>query len=461
MAKQKKGAAVAPKVLEAQHRNEIIRRFKNFITEQSSAEIAALLTPHDYEMLYFCKTGGVRVIPRIPGQIEKVELDEIKDFITYLLKERRCEMLPNKPEVSLYDLLTLGIPLLHVLAFKYEEDNEQTRLLMAEFGSPQLVEEQFKKNMVAFYKVSYSVGAIQSSYEKGFIYIYPDKKYATDRRIRLVTFIACHHTPETRMFKIDGHSREAIRVAWFHENTPIEHLLYHDITVAELGLNHPHPTTMLKVYIQKHAIHRINERLDSIRRGGATGSIFFSLQTPRTTPIRKNKLLIEFHYNHIKVGYFVATVEDDALLLRTFLFITSNGTPEGDRLKQLTGLQMLDKKYLAIDKLSSFVSKEVMENEEIRKIFDKAGCSDLFDENIHNYCEQEFLSKHTPAVKLPSYICNNTEESWIDEEEEAKDNQTTDYEAKLENLEKTSLKQRTEQALLSLVKRIKRVLKRE
>ena len=118
MAKQKKGAAVAPKVLEAQHRNEIIRRFKNFITEQSSAEIAALLTPHDYEMLYFCKTGGVRVIPRIPGQIEKVELDEIKDFITYLLKERRCEMLPNKPEVSLYDLLTLGIPLLHVLAFK-------------------------------------------------------------------------------------------------------------------------------------------------------------------------------------------------------------------------------------------------------------------------------------------------------------------------------------------------------
>ncbi len=462
MTKQKRGAAVAPKVLEAQHKKEMFRRFKTFIAEQSSPEIAELLTPYDYELLYYCRTGGAKVIPSGNGQFTKDELEDLKVYVVYLLKDKQSEMFPGKPTVSLYDILTLGFPLLQFLSIRYEEPDKNTPILMSVFGPTKVIEKQFQEHILSLYNVSFTVGAIWSRYERGFSYIYPDKAYTGDRTIRVITFIASRHYPETRMFKIDGHSREAIRVAWFHFDNPINHLKYHDLTPAELGIDHPQPGKLLQVYIQKHTIHRINERLDSIRQGGATCSIFISLENPETVVIRKNKVLIALRYNGVKVGYFVATVEDDALLLRTFLFITSNGTPEGDLLKQLTGLQMLDKKYLAIDKLSSFVAKEMIDNTQIREIFDKAGCGDLFDEKLYSCCEQEFLSKHTPAVKLPSYICNNMEEPWIEDEKEEKNEQAPiDYETKLNILAKTTLKQQAEQALLSIVKRVKQVLKWE
>ena len=44
------------------------------------------------------------------------------------------------------------------------------------------------------------------------------------------------------------------------------------------------------------------------------------------------------------------------IVIRTFLFVTNNGTPEGKKLAQITGLQKLDKKYLALDKLSTFMT---------------------------------------------------------------------------------------------------------
>ncbi|SDC25895.1 hypothetical protein [Williamwhitmania taraxaci] len=443
MTKQKRGAAVAPKVQEAQQRNEMNRRFKTFIAEQSSPEIAEQLTPFEYELIYYCKTGGVKIVPTSSSSnhFTKEELEDIKRYIIYLLKDKQCTMFHGKPKVSLYDILTLGIPFLQFLKINYEEPDKNTPMLEAVFGPMKVIEKQFQDYIIAFYQVSYTVGAIWSRYERGFCYIYPDKVYTGEHKIRTLAFIASRHNSETRKFKIDGHSREAMRVAWFHFNDPIKHLKYHDLTPAELGIEHPQQDKLLQVYIQKHAIHRINERLDSIRQGGATGSIFLSLEKPETIVIRKNQILIALRYNSVKVGYFVATVEDDALLLRTFLFITSNGTPEGNLLKQLTGLQMLDKKYLAIDKLSSFVAKEVTENTQIREIFDKVGCGELFDEKIYNYCEQEFLSKHTPAVKLPSYITNDATEVPRQEEEKP-----TDYEVKTETLEKVSLKQRTEQA---------------
>jgi uncharacterized protein len=42
------------------------------------------------------------------------------------------------------------------------------------------------------------------------------------------------------------------------------------------------------------------------------------------------------------------------LVARTFLLLTNNGTPEGDRLREISGLTKIDHKYWATDKLSAF-----------------------------------------------------------------------------------------------------------
>jgi len=90
-------------------------------------------------------------------------------------------------------------------------------------------------------------------------------------------------------------------------------------------------------------------------------------------------MLVAFRLFNTKVGYLLAEYIDDAVLIHTFLFITNNGTPEGQKLTELTGLGKLDKKYLAIDKLSSFVKSDIGKNEKLKSIFEKAGCSSLLD----------------------------------------------------------------------------------
>jgi len=92
-----------------------------------------------------------------------------------------------------------------------------------------------------------------------------------------------------------------------------------------------------------------------------------------------NNLLIEFRFFDTKAGYFRADIVDGIVLIRTFLFITNNGTPEGQLLEKNTGLQKLDKKYLAIDKLSTFMTSDLDKNDEVRHIFKTSGCQCLLD----------------------------------------------------------------------------------
>ena len=70
---------------------------------------------------------------------------------------------------------------------------------------------------------------------------------------------------------------------------------------------------------------------------------------------------------------------EGVIVVRTFLFVTNNGTPEGQLLEKNTGLQKLDKKYLAIDKLSTFMTSDLDKNEEVLRIFKASGCQCLLD----------------------------------------------------------------------------------
>jgi hypothetical protein len=77
------------------------------------------------------------------------------------------------------------------------------------------------------------------------------------------------------------------------------------------------------------------------------------------------------------------------LVIRTFLFITNNGTPEGKKLHELVGLQKQDKKYLALDKVSTFINHDLRTNETMRRLFIEAGCGDLLELTEDNIFDKE------------------------------------------------------------------------
>jgi hypothetical protein len=73
---------------------------------------------------------------------------------------------------------------------------------------------------------------------------------------------------------------------------------------------------------------------------------------------------------------------DGMFVILTFLFITHNGTPEGRKLAELTGLQRDDISFLAIDDLKMIVNSDICYDDHIAQIFIDAGCESILDLNF-------------------------------------------------------------------------------
>jgi hypothetical protein len=133
----------------------------------------------------------------------------------------------------------------------------------------------------------------------------------------------------------------------------------------------------LEVYIQSHAIRRMYERVDMVGVTSMHLDFFFSLLL--APPIIENGyLLFPFKVGLHVIGYFKGDIISGRILLRTFLFMTNDGTPESRRLKELAGLSKIDIKYLKIDTLRNFVYSDIQHNAPLRKLFEDSGCGDLF-----------------------------------------------------------------------------------
>ncbi|MDI6739251.1 MAG: hypothetical protein QME74_02690 [Candidatus Edwardsbacteria bacterium] len=88
---------------------------------------------------------------------------------------------------------------------------------------------------------------------------------------------------------------------------------------------------------------------------------------------------MEYRIFNIKAGYLALEIKQGRALIRTFLFITSDGTPEGDRLRQVCGLGRLDKHFLALDRLSTFVAADFSGHAKLRELFAEAGLECLWE----------------------------------------------------------------------------------
>ena len=92
-----------------------------------------------------------------------------------------------------------------------------------------------------------------------------------------------------------------------------------------------------------------------------------------------DKFFIEYWLNVHKLGYLVASLIDGIVVVHSFLFLTMNGTQEGDRLWQQLRLQKPDKQHLGIDKIETFLHTDIQHDVELRSILEECGCGHLFN----------------------------------------------------------------------------------
>ena len=146
----------------------------------------------------------------------------------------------------------------------------------------------------------------------------------------------------------------------------------------QLGLTDVKDNSPKPIFVQQHALRRLEER--ALCGSGHLQIIIahiFSAGTPHFI-VGKEHILLECKFVSHKIGYFVISFLGDKWLLRTFLFLTNEGTPEGDKLKELTALDREDKKYLEIDRMDAFLKYDIENDQRLKDIFMAAGCQSLF-----------------------------------------------------------------------------------
>jgi hypothetical protein len=192
-----------------------------------------------------------------------------------------------------------------------------------------------------------------------------------------VQFVIHRESPQTRQFTKDGKSRRAYRCGQPNLEK-IDWVEWDESVVPDIPAGKTVP-----VFVQAHALTQLYARLNAFRREAYILHewLWQSLKKPEIAAKRlaDGKFLVEYRLFQHKLGYLVGQFVDDAILIETFLFLTMDGTPEGDLLRKKLKLQKADKDYLNIDTLQFFLVTDVQHDTELVKILSECGCGNLFE----------------------------------------------------------------------------------
>jgi hypothetical protein len=170
-------------------------------------------------------------------------------------------------------------------------------------------------------------------------------------------------------------SREVFQLGWPDYNGNVKEI---KLRPSKIGLK-LRGDKSVSIYLQKHALQRLEERL-GIVTGISHYHLYATLKSnnPVAHP-QGTTTLVEYSIYEKKLRYLVCGIYEEQIVVRIFLFLTNDGTPEGNRLSELTRLGLLDKQYLGIDTLEGFLRFGIAEDPALKELFTRAGCESLLD----------------------------------------------------------------------------------
>ncbi|MBN2595933.1 MAG: hypothetical protein JXR82_04015 [Marinifilaceae bacterium] len=214
-----------------------------------------------------------------------------------------------------------------------------------------------------------------------------------------------HHRPVKRSIAIEGKRRPIIQFGWPIANGGI---WYFKIRSDEIKAIYKGEKKELEVYIQSHAIMRFEERTKPLSLLACRLFMANVFRNFKVVHVKDGKIFLPLYYGHVKIGYFVAAIIDEKVIIKTFLFITHRSTPEGHLLEKVSGLGKKDISYWRFDSVSSFLSNPPKEDSLIKKIMQEAGIHQLFD--LKNVIALNSNQKDVDWAEVEEYIENGREE---------------------------------------------------
>jgi hypothetical protein len=195
-----------------------------------------------------------------------------------------------------------------------------------------------------------------------------------DRQARFAHELTLYRS-EPRVIHVVIHGERHRAYQWAFP-TAFEGIKWVECDGAVFGLEHGRN---YPIFLQSHALRRLRERLAAslITEVTLQQGLMFSLIEPNVVERQEDGYLIEFHLGGTRVGYLVARVNQDTILVNTFLLLTMSGTPENRLLRHKLGLTRRDIEYEGLDRLETFLAPDILADEQLVRVLEECGCGPL------------------------------------------------------------------------------------
>jgi hypothetical protein len=176
---------------------------------------------------------------------------------------------------------------------------------------------------------------------------------------------------ERRVFKIDNINRTAMRVGVVLSGIPTVW-----VEIERGKITGSNSKELLPVYMQGHALQRMKERMNvsAIYRNLSFFYTFFRVEkTEMDCDIHGRKLIPVYDDNRWIVGYFVFSIIDNCIVIKSFLPLSSPNTMEGNKLYKLLNMEKEDLVYWGLDKHRFYLETDFERIPVLKKALQDAG----------------------------------------------------------------------------------------
>lgn len=383
--------------------DEFFNRFEKLAEIAGCKDACRLLSKNNRTMLYLLRIHLTQ--PRVDkGEpIDKEQAKALAKVFRSLREKRDIDLIKGKEKISIGDVYVIDCFMYYLRTEKEIVDLETLSsafkpLIDAfdELEPPEKLLYDMYDNILAMMNViGREMFSIKTSLEH--------RKYPVSGVFHIVK--VKHHRPVRRSISIDGKRRPVVQFGWPIANGGI---WYFKIQSAEIKAIYKGEKKELEVYIQSHAVKRFEERTKPLSLLACRLFMAKLFQNFHVAQIKDEKIFLALYYGHVRIGYFVADIIDEKVIIKTFLFITHQSTPEGRLLEKLSGLGKTDISYWRFDSVSSFLSNPPEDDSLIKKIMQEAGIHQLFD--LKNVIALNSNPKDIDWAEVEEYIENGREE---------------------------------------------------
>ncbi|MDR1274025.1 MAG: hypothetical protein LBK12_05695 [Odoribacteraceae bacterium] len=373
------------KLLAAQHKKAFMQKLREYCTMAGGDACFDLIPDRTRELVYAHRGASCKFRVAEGTRVTRRFVKILYTYVNGLLKREMMELLPGSGKmISLFDYYQIACPLGVALQSGKVFFAGQERFAALRDSTEERFSEYARQVTRLLHSACYAFCDLGKHFIYTFTYEIAGNRYSErDHDYRHHQIVTIGTLPlDTRHVTIEGERRLVSLVGelvYLNHNVPS--VLPLEVPFERLRIPGAAPGEKATLYIQQHAIDRIMTRAYYGHFPGTVPMLISrSLAEEREIiPSGKDRYLIACHHDDLKIGYFLASHVDDLLIIRTFLLITHNGTPEGRRLEQLTGLQKRDKTFLALDDLRSLAHSDIIDDEDVRRIFIEAGCKSLLE----------------------------------------------------------------------------------